>query len=359
MKLKNLKLINFKNYVQQEFQFAADIVAITGDNGMGKTNLLDAIYYLAMGRSYFTASDRQIIHTEGDFTRIECEAWQGNASHSLVLKMKPSSIKELQYNAATFTKYADFIGTMPIVVVAPDDVHALMSGNEERRVFLNNTLVQFDVQYLKSLSHYNRLLKQRNALLKDFNERQYIDLDLLHVLTQAMEPHALYIFDKRKEVVIWINNHFVQIYNRISGGKEACSLDYLSHLQNGEWETLHKESWDKDRYLCRTNVGIHKDELAFIMNGYPLKDFASQGQLKSFIFALKLSQYYILTEKTGKTPTVLLDDIFDKLDATRVKQIINILSEDGHGQVFITDTHSHRIKALIDGPISFQEIQLK
>lgn len=342
MFLKELKLCNFKNYTEEKFSFRHKVVSISGDNGMGKTNILDAIYYLAMGKSYLSAGDKNLVTIDQSFFRLDATFEDASNTHNLVIKYRLGVAKEIEWNGVRLSKLTDHIGLIPVVFISPDDVHNLLAGNEERRVFINNTLVQFDSKYLEALTIYNRNLKQRNALLKDFTDRQYWDQELLDVLTSSMAEPANYLYQKRKELTQAFTSVLQSYYDKISDSREKVALVYSSQLDHKDFISLSKAHQQKDKFSQRTSVGIHKDEFSFFMNGKSVKDFASQGQLKSYIFGLKLAQYVYLKSQTQNEPILLLDDVFDKLDHGRVSRLLSLLKTETFGQIFITDTHFGR-----------------
>jgi DNA replication and repair protein RecF len=348
MQLQKIKLLNFKNYEDEQFVFNHKLIAISGNNGVGKTNLLDAIYYSCLGKSHATASDKNVARQSTDFFRLEASFIDNDVACKIVLKVKPGHVKEIEVDNMKITKLSEHIGKVPIVMISPDDVHLLLQGNEERRAFFNNIIVQYDKSYIDHLALYNRLLKQRNALLKDFQDKKYYDYDLLWILTQRMETPAKYINQKRRLLAEQLLPFFYQNYNSISEGKEACDLSYVSQLDTGDFLHLSDYALEKDRATGRTSIGIHKDEILFAINDQPLKEYGSQGQLKTFIFALKLSQLNILSANTNSKPILLLDDIFDKLDPSRVQHLIELIQSDSFGQVFITDTHKGRVEQILN-----------
>ena len=342
MHLEELKLTNFRNYEFQSFRFSPQLNLIAGLNGMGKTNLLDAIYYLCMGKSQFSGTDRNVVRKGESFFRIEGLFLRKKKKETIVAKVQPGKQKVLERNKTPYAKLADHVGFLPIVFKAPDDTALALEGSEERRRFLDNTLCQLDGHYLKHLVNYNKILQKRNALLKQFAELGNFDPTLLEVYNnQLLEPSS-YIAEKRKEFISDFQPVFNKYYHIICGGIEAVSCNYKSQLLENEIIDLFNESVEKDRILQRTTVGIHKDDLQFKMNGLPLKRFASQGQLKSFILALKLTQFSILKKEKNITPILLLDDLFDKLDDKRVEHLLELLVKKDFGQVFITDTHPQR-----------------
>jgi DNA replication and repair protein RecF len=352
--LQALKLTNFKNYESQILLFSKHLNCFVGQNGMGKTNLLDAIYYLCMCKSHFKTSDKHITKHKEDFFRLEGNFVSGNTKETtkvdkIIAKVQARKRKEFEWNQAVYDRLSDHIGRFPVVMIAPDDTLMAMEGSEERRRFLDNTLCQLDNQYLTHLMHYNKVLSQRNKLLKQFAETRTFDKILVQSYDAQLLPSANYIHQKRQE---WMDNFepiFVDYYNQISGEREAVKCIYQSKLSETDFETLLDESRDKDRILQRTTTGIHKDDLKFVFNDVPVKQFASQGQLKSYILALKLAQYELLRQEKEVAPILLLDDIFDKLDESRVQHLLELLIQKKEfGQVFITDTHENRVTEIIE-----------
>ena len=358
MILQNLRLVNYKNYEDSYFDFHSKLVVIAGNNGVGKTNLLDAIYYTALGKSYFNATDKQVVRSDCNFFRLDALYNQEGKACRIVAKIKAGQLKEIEVNEAKIAKLSEHIGQVPIVMISPDDVHFLLNGNEERRMFFNNTIVQYDKNYIDHLSMYNKLLKQRNALLKDFNDRRYYDRDLLEIITQSMVAPAQYISKQRRHFANALLPLLQEQYATISSDKEQCRIDYTTQIEEGDFMELSFKNIDKDRILARTSVGIHKDEILFILDDRNIKDHASQGQLKSYILALKLAQFFTLKKVKTALPIVLLDDVFDKLDPTRVSMLLHLVSGDDFGQVFITDTHVGRVDDVLKGFDNVQQINM-
>lgn len=317
-------------------------------NGMGKTNVLDAIYYLCLGKSYFSGSDKTVIMQDKDFFRIEATCKEYEKKEIIVIKSKAGSRKEIELSGKKVEKISDHVGRFLCVIIAPDDIQMMLEGSEERRNFLNNTIVQTDKAYLEDLLLYNGLLKRRNTLLKTFADQKKFDALLLESVTTGMFGPALRIYNQRKNAIAQMISIFKDTYEEISGNKEQCSIQYQSQLANESLDYLMQKNLEKDRILARSTQGIHKDDLIFTMNGEPLKHFASQGQLKSFVLALKLTQYRVIEANTGRQPILLLDDIFDKLDQHRVLQLLNMLVKKAFGQIFITDTNQDRISKILD-----------
>lgn len=349
MYLHQIKLTQFRNYQQETVHFHPKFTLLTGDNGAGKTSILEAIYYLCIGKSCLASLDKQIIHHEQDFFRIEGKLHdQNQLLQDIVVKNKLGQKKEILISNKKLDTLQDYVGRFPCVMIAPDDVYTLFETSDARRNFINNTIVQSDGVYLGALMQYTQLLKQRNAILKQFQEKKYFDPILLDTYTAQLEQPCMIIHRKRIEVITALNPLFSEFYTILSGGKETSQITYESQFFNGDYKVLMQQSHVRDRILGRTNIGIHKDDIGLLMDGKPIRLFGSQGQLKSFVLALKLAQYvYIKTIKEDK-PFLLLDDIFDKLDQTRVKQLLQILTAEQFGQVIITDTQSERIVKILE-----------
>lgn len=343
MVIRSLKLVQFRNYEDESFNFHPEINAIVGLNGMGKTNVLEAIYYLCIGKSYFSPSDKFVVRKNGDFFRINGTFDDGAEIKDVVIKCQAGIKKDIEVAGVKSEKISDHIGQFLCVIVAPNDIQQMLEGSEERRNFLNNTIVQSDRKYLDALMQYTQLLKHRNALLKNFLDTHTFNAVLLESVTSGIFKPATYIYEKRKEQIEKIVPVFNKMYYEISGGCENCDITYHSQLENDTLESLLRSNLERDRILGRTTQGIHKDDLIFSMDQQPLKNFASQGQLKSYVLALKLTQYKMIENSTGKKPLILLDDIFDKLDQDRVRQLLELLTTHGFGQIFITDTMESRI----------------
>lgn len=347
MYIEKLVLTQFRNYTFQKLAFIPEINVLTGKNGMGKTNVLDAIYMMCLGKSYFNTSDSHIIMLGTPFFRLEGQIKLGDEMDKIVIKSQAGSRKEIEVSGKKISKIKDHVGHFLCVIVAPDDIHDLLNTSEERRNFINNTLVQLDPVYLDDLMTYTALLKQRNALLKSFHDKKYFDKNLLDAISDRMRKPAHTIYEKRKKFIEHISPVFQNVYRQISGENEVCSLNYESQLHHHDLGDLMQKNLEKDRILHRSTSGIHKDDLHFIMNETPLKTYASQGQLKSFVLSLKLAQYQYLKTVKNQKPVLLLDDIFDKLDPGRVTHLLRILTNSDFGQVFITDTQKERIHDIL------------
>lgn len=347
MYLERLKLIQFKNYASEELHFSDKLNCFVGKNGMGKTNILDAIYYLCMCKSSVGLNDRNIVQRTQKFFRLEGDFVLQEKTEKIVAKVVPGKQKTFEKMQVAYDRLLEHIGLLPVVMIVPDDTDLAKEGSEVRRRFMDNTLSQSDPQYLESLLIYNRLLKQRNALLKQFAQEKSFNPTLLESYDIQMLDPARYISDKRAEFLEHFSPVFEAYYKKISNAQELVSCSYSSPLLEQDFQQLLQDSVEKDRILQRTTVGIHKDDLRFFIDDFLLKKFASQGQLKSFVLALKLAQYEFLKQLKQKKPILLLDDIFDKLDRSRVEQLISLLIEGDFGQIFITDTHEKRIEDII------------
>ena len=313
----------------------------------GKQNLLDAIHYLGLCKSHFSIPDAQLVKKEAAFFRIEGLIERDAKRIKLVAKVQPGKRKVFEKDGKKFDRLSDYLGQLPLIIIAPDDTIIGTGGSEERRKVMDETMCQTDHQYLIKLIHYNKLLKQKNSALKQMARNKSWDHTLLDTYDTQMIPLASYIFEARKKWVTPIQESFTIFYDQISQGAEIPQIDYQSKLSDNSLDQLLAESRDRDIILQRTTVGIHKDDLIFSLKDLPLKRFGSQGQLKSFIMALKLAQYDWLHKGVAEKPILLLDDIFDKLDQFRVRDLIRLLSQEKFGQVFITDTDEERLPGIL------------
>lgn len=345
--LEKLILTNFKNYEYEKIDCAPALNCFLGLNGMGKTNLLDAVYYLCMGKSHFNLVDSNVIRHGADFFRLEGLFRHDHSREKIVAKVQPRRRKELERNDVPYRKLSDHVGLIPVVFIAPDDTYLVMEGSEARRRFLDNTLSQLDQAYLTALIQYNKILRQRNATLKQMAEAQRFQPTLIEVYNEQMLAPAALIHQRRRDFVDRFRPWLQETATVLSGRREEVDCHYDSRLNDAPFEQLLADALEKDRILERSTVGIHRDDLTFELNGHPLKRFGSQGQLKSFILALKLAQYELLRQEKGTPPLLLLDDLFDKLDDTRVEQLLELLLHQEFGQIFITDTHESRLVEII------------
>ncbi|WP_421941214.1 DNA replication/repair protein RecF [Pedobacter sp.] len=346
MWLKNITLLNFKNYTDADIRFSETVNVFTGNNGSGKTNMLDAIHYLCLCKSYFNPIDGQQIKTGQEFFMVQGDFDRSEKNEKISCGVKRNQKKQFKRNKKEYDKLADHIGLFPVVMISPYDVNLIMEGSEERRKFIDNVISQTDAQYLDQLIAYNRVLLNRNAFLKQIAISRKYDPTLLQILDEQLVQTGNKIFATRKAFMDEFIPLFNQYYIYITDNKEMVTLQYQSQLTDVPFEQLLEKSVEKDRVLERTTTGIHKDELAFTIHEMPLKKFGSQGQQKSFLIALKLAQYAYLAKNKGFKPLLLLDDIFDKLDDNRVQKLMQMVSHHDFGQIFITDTGIDRVKAI-------------
>jgi len=341
--LKDISLVQFKNYEQSDFQFRERIVGICGNNGVGKTNLLDAIYYLCFTKSYFSKSDQQNVHKGSAGFRIEGHFDKEAVPVNIVCVLRETGKKEFLSNGEAYEKFSQHIGRFPAVIIAPDDVQIITGGSEERRRFLDALLSQLDAGYLQHLIGYNKVLQQRNSFLKSLTDKRIQDRSLLDVYDEQLIRPGVYIFEKRVSFLRTFLPLVQQFYTQIAGLGEPVAFAYESQLLRTSFREGLQQSRDKDLYLQRTNTGIHKDDIDISFSGQPFKAIASQGQRKSLLFALKLAEYETLKQDKGFPPLLLLDDVFEKLDEHRMHNLLDRVCLQGQGQIFITDTHPERI----------------
>lgn len=347
MHLESIKLTNFKNYEGRKFSFSPRLNCLTGLNGVGKTNVLDAAYYLCLTKNSSGLSDKNLIRHGADFFRLEGAFIDEKDKSKVVAKYQAGQKKVVERNGVVFERLADYVGRFPVVMIAPDDVALIQEGSEDRRRFLDATLSQMSAEYLHQLITYNALLKQRNALLKAFAEQRRFDAALLEGIDRQMPAPAQVIFEARKAFLTDFQPVFEDCYAAISGSRESVSLAYASDLADNGLAALLTQNIDKDRLLQRSTAGVHKDDISLWIDEQPVKKFASQGQVKSYLLAMRLAQYELLRREKGSSPILLLDDIFDKLDALRVRQLIALLLERDYGQIFITDTQRERVEGIV------------
>ena len=347
MHLQKITLVNFKNFESQTFDFQDKINCFVGNNGVGKTNVLDAIYYLSFGKSYFNAVASQNIRHSEDFFMIEGEYNIGEKIDTVVCSLKRGNKKVIKRNGKAYEKFSDHVGYLPLVIISPADRDLIIDGSETRRKFIDNVISQSDNLYLQTVIKYNKVLAQRNSLLKYFAANRTFDAVNLKVYDEQLERYGNVIFEKRSRFLEEFTPIFRKRYEFISNSSESVDLIYKSQLKELDFLSLFEQNLERDRVLQYTSVGVHKDDLIFEIDGYPVKKFGSQGQQKSYLIALKLAQFDFIKAQSKVKPILLLDDIFDKLDDIRVTQIINLVNKKEFGQLFISDTHKERTEEIV------------
>ncbi|OQA02259.1 MAG: DNA replication and repair protein RecF [Bacteroidetes bacterium ADurb.Bin408] len=348
MYISKLSVLNFKNFKNGEIKPSATINCFIGNNGAGKTNLLDAVYYLSFCKSYFNSIDYQNINHNEPFFMINATFVIDGNPHEIACAVRRNEKKIFKMDDKEYQRLSDHIGIMPLVIISPSDADYINEGSDIRRKFIDSVLAQYDKLYLDHLINYNKALLQRNTLLKNFYEHLYFDKSALEIWDKKIIELGYKIFDKRTAFIKNFLPIFQDYYTNLSGGNEIISITYDSHLQQGHFEKVLADALPNDRKALYTTVGIHKDDLHFTINGFPLKKYGSQGQQKTFLIALKLSQFSVTKEIKNTTPILLLDDIFDKLDNNRVEFLMKIVEGHRFGQVFITDTDMERVKRVLN-----------
>ncbi|MDY2588132.1 DNA replication/repair protein RecF [Winogradskyella aquimaris] len=347
MILNTLSLVNYKNFESQVFDFDSKINCFVGANGVGKTNALDAIYHLAYGKSYFNPIALQNIKHGSDFFVVDGHFTKNERKEKIIVSLKKGQKKIIKRNGKAYDKFSDHVGFIPLVIISPADRDLIIEGSDTRRKFIDSVISQSDKPYLTALIAYNKILSQRNALLKFFALNNTFNADTLAIYNEQLNTYGTEIFEKRNAFLKIFIPIFKDRYEAISQSKEAIDLKYKSDLFDGNLLSLLKSNLNKDKALQYTSVGSHKDDLVFTIDEFPIKKFGSQGQQKSFLIALKLAQFDFIKKQSGVSPILLLDDIFDKLDENRVAQIVSLVDDDHFGQIFISDTHADRTETIV------------
>ncbi len=345
MFLSQLSLINFKNYSQIEVEFSSKINCFVGNNGVGKTNLIDAIYYLSMCKSYSNYIDNQNIKFNEPFFAIQGKYVRNEQNEEIYCGFKRNEKKHFKRNKKDYQKLSEHIGFLPIVMISPADSKLITEGSDERRRFIDSVVSQYDREYLELLMRYNKVVEQRNQILKNWYTAP--NTEMLELWNEQLIRYGVPIYKKRQEFINQLIPIFQNYYNFISDSQEQVRLEYQSQLNATDFEALLLQSAEKEHSLGYSSVGIHKDDLALLIENLPIKRIGSQGQQKTFLVALKFAQFDFMKQISGNAPILLLDDIFDKLDALRVKRIVNLVAENHFGQIFITDTNSTRMHEIL------------
>ena len=347
MHLGNLQINQFKNHTQSNFSFTEQVNCFVGENGAGKTNILDAIHYLSQSKSYFNHIDAQNIQFKMDYFMLKGSFTKQGKTDEIQCNLKEGEGKVLTKNQKKYKRFSEHIGQFPSVIISPTDSNLILEGSEVRRKYLDSSIAQYKQSYLKTLINYNKTLKQRNSLLKQFSERGYFDELSIETYDNQLIQLGTIIHRERTEFLEELTPVFNKYYNEISGSKEDVNLEYKSQLNDADFNLLIKTSILKDRSSNYTQTGTHKDDILFEMNNHSIKKIGSQGQQKSFLIALKLAQFEFIKNQIGFKPILLLDDIFDKLDDKRVLKLISFVNKGVFGQVFITDTHIQRSEEIL------------
>ncbi len=353
MHLKNISIINYKNFASKTFDFDSKINCIVGNNGVGKTNVLDAIYYLSNAKGYFNSVASQNIKHGEEFFVLDGIFEKENREEIISCSLKKGLKKIIKRNGKEYEKISDHFGLIPLVIISPSDSNLIVEGSDLRRKFMDSIISLNDKDYLRSLIKYNKILAQRNSLLKYFAANFTFDSDNIEIYNEQLVNVGIELYEKRKLFIQEFIPIFQSRYSHIINNSvsmnfsEEVSLLYRTQLDNYDFDDLLNANIEKDRILQYTSVGVHKDDMIFKINGYPIKKVGSQGQQKSFLIALKLAQFDFIKKKSKLKPILLLDDIFDKLDDKRVSQLIDLVNDENFGQLFISDTHVERTEKLI------------
>ena len=343
--LEKIVISDFRNIGLQELEFSPNVNCISGNNGEGKTNLLDAIYYLSMTKSAFASSDRfNFRHGTEEFSLSGTYRMENGLTSRFSIKAALKGDKKLRRDDKAYDKVSDHIGILPVVMVSPSDISLVSESGEERRRFVNSVLSQMDREYMASMQQYNRLLQQRNRMLKDFN----MDRTLLEVIDMRMASVAEPVYQARKRFVEDLLPVVREYYRLLSGDSETVGIEYESELSKASLDMLLEASYERDCAMKYTTSGIQRDDFIFTMNGHPIRRYGSQGQQKSFLVALKFAQYEVMKRNYGFAPVLLLDDVFDKLDMNRISNLLQMVASNEFGQIFITDSNKVRMSGIVD-----------
>ena len=371
MYLQKISLANFKSYDYESFEFSKRVNCVVGENGSGKTNLLDAIYFLALTKSSISNQDALAINHEAEYMMIEgffsmfdardsifdddevdadknTKHQTSNIEQLITISLQRGQKKAVLRDKKAYERISEHIGKFPVVMLSPNDTDVIRDGSEERRKFFDGVMAQLDAEYLENLLQYNRLLLQRNSLLKQFSERNYVDDLLLDIYSDPLVEVAIKIHQAREQFVKEFLPLFKKHYATLSDAREEVEMIYESEVGAENFTQIFRRNRQRDLAAQRTTMGVHKDDFAFEINGFTLRKFGSQGQQKSFVIALKLAQFEMLSQQKGFPPILLLDDIFDKLDDRRIKQLITMMVDGTFSQVFITDARPERTRQLLD-----------
>ena len=343
--LEKIVISDFRNIELQELEFSPNVNCISGNNGEGKTNLIDSIYYMSMTKSAFASSDKYILrHGAEEFALAGTYAMENGTRSRFSMKMTSKGEKKVRRDDKPYQKISEHIGLLPVVMVSPADVSMVSESGEERRRFVNAVLSQMSREYMSAMQQYNRLLLQRNKMLKDMVP----DRSLLEVIDMRLSAIAVPVHQARKQFIQDLKPIVSEYYKALSGDSEQVDIYYETELDNAPLEQLLAQSYEKDRIMKHTTEGIHRDDFIFTMNGQPIRRYGSQGQQKSFLVSLKFAQYEIMKRNYGFAPILLLDDVFDKLDMGRISNLLQMVASKDFGQIFITDSNKVRMAGIVD-----------
>ncbi|MBO6517037.1 MAG: DNA replication and repair protein RecF [Bacteroidia bacterium] len=340
-----MSLRQFKNHRQADFDFCPEFNCFYGENGVGKTNVLDALHFISNGRSYFSRTDVNSIQFEEDFALIEAVVANNDERVNLRVGLQRNGKKGIHKNGVMVKRLADFVGHLPGVMITPGDITMLTGTSDERRRFVDKTIGFSDPEYLRILIRHNKLLESRNELLKQFYLNRYTDLLALEAIDHQLAPAMDYIKQRRTSFLTEIKPHLVHVYEHMVEANESLSISLTSHLEEKTGFEVLQEAQKQDLYAQRTTSGCHKDDLDVLIDDVSVRKFGSQGQIKSATIALNLAAYLYLSEKLGRKPLLLLDDIFEKIDEHRARRLLGLISSQDFGQIFITDTSEERLKS--------------
>ncbi|MFA6676209.1 MAG: DNA replication and repair protein RecF [Bacteroidales bacterium] len=343
MFLQRITLTDFKNIEKADLEFSSNVNCICGNNGEGKTNLLDAIYYLSMTKCFTVSSDVFTLRDGTNESILYGNYIKDELEEKIAISVRRKGEKVIKRNSKKYARKSDHVGLIPVVVVSPSDTSLINDSGEERRKFMNAILSQTDHLYLRAVQAYNRIISQRNKVLKDNNPSEF----LLDTLSDQLSKEASYIYEKRKSLIKSLSEEVTEYYKELSGDRENINMKYSSDLDKGSLKDILQKSKQRDKILQYTSQGIQRDDIIFEMKGFPMKKTASQGQQKSFLIAIKLAQFSFMKKLYGFSPILLLDDVFDKLDIRRVENLIKMVASNGFGQIFITDSNKVRLTSIV------------
>ncbi|MDR0506298.1 MAG: DNA replication and repair protein RecF [Dysgonamonadaceae bacterium] len=346
MIISRISILNFKNIEEADLLFSPKMNYLFGNNGMGKTNLLDALYYLSFTKNQTNLFDSQLIKHDGDFCILQGFYHEGDSLEEIYCGLKRKQKKIFKRNKKEYERLSEHIGLIPLVMVSPSDIDLIRGGSDERRKFVDMLICQYNKDYLHALIRYNKALQQRNSLLRNVVSNEN---DLYEIWETTLASEGEFIHRTRMEFVSEFISVFKEYYRNISNETETIDLQYDSQLNDAIFHVLLTEKREKDKILGYTSTGVHKDDFRFLLDSYLIRKIGSQGQCKTYLIALKLAQFRFLVRKGSCLPILLLDDIFDKLDADRVEQIIHLVSQPEFGQIFITDTNRKYLDEILKG----------